>query len=57
MMGHSVKSERKRELYGDGMPLEVRAMLQTMIGFGVPEAEKRAAKRAFDKELKRRRGS
>lgn len=52
MMGHSVKSERKRELYGDGMPLEVKHLIAQMISFGdaVSPEERKAARR----ELARR---
>lgn len=52
MMGHSVKSERNRELYGDQMPLEVRHLIAKLISFGnaVSPAEREAARR----ELARR---
>lgn len=51
MMGHSVKSERNRQLYGDAMPLEVRQLIARLIAFaGVSDCERRAARR----ELRRR---
>lgn len=47
MMGHSVQSARNRELYGDGMPLEVRRLIAQVIVFGdaVSDKERRAARR------------
>lgn len=50
-MDHSVESERKRGLYGDEMPLEVRQLIAKMICFaGVSDAEKEIARH----ELKQR---
>jgi hypothetical protein len=52
MMGHSVQSARKRELYGDAMPLEVKHLIASAIALGdaLSPREKAAAKR----QLKRR---